>query len=157
MPCDCDALHCTTYDTDIDTSAIASLGRHDRVVIVVSRDDIIDVFIHGNKAVVIVDRMPAGHIDVKCRSRYVSGLYVGDRWRQQINDDIYVIDSQDRLQRISWHDVKARRYFTHVVVDSGVEDFYIHDQGNDILMTTGTLVLNDGRSVNMQDAFGGVK
>ena len=144
-----------TYDADIDTHAITSLAMHGWTVNIVTRGDIVVMFAH-DRATVIVDRLPAGYIDVKCRSRDVSGMYVGDRWCQQLVDDIYVIDRQDTLIRISWHDV-AQRYDIIAVVDSQVEDFCVHDHGNAILKTTGTLVMTDGQTVDMQAVDAGVK
>ena len=154
---DCDAHNCVTNAADIGTSTVTSIDRHGTVVNIATRGNIVVVFKCG-KAVVLVDRKPAGHIDVKCRERWVSDWYICDRWSQQLNDDIYVIDNSDRLIRISWQDVTAHRYASLAVVDSRVEDFYVHDQGNAILKTTGTLVLNSvSRSVNMQAVYAGVK
>ena len=84
-------------------------------------------------------------------------MYVGDRWCQQLDDDIYVIDDKDTLTRISWHDVIARRYDIIAVVDSQVEDFCVHGHGNAILKTTGTLVMTGGQTVDMQAVDTGVK
>ena len=161
---DCDASTSTICNADINTASVTSIVKHDWATNIVARDNIIVMFKCNYNAAVLDSRrmkIPVREIGIKCRYRYVSGWCIADKWCQQLNDDIYIIDNRDRLQRISWQDIKAGRYTRHSVVDSNVEDFYMHDQGNAILKTTGTLVLNAGRhSVemhDMHDTFSSVK
>ena len=135
---------------DIDARAMTSICKHVCVYNIVTRDGIAVVFKYKGNVVVVDDREHAGWTEFKCRQRPISGMYVANRWCQQLDDDIYIVDDKDRLMRISWHDVKAGRYASHAVVDSHVEDFYVHDQGIAILKTTGTLVINGGQTVCMQ-------
>ena len=146
----------TIYAADIDSHNIDVLGKHEYVRNIVTRDDLIVMF-NSHKATVLDNRSQAGHIDVKCRHKHASGSYLSGRYCQQLNEDIYVVDTDGKLWRISWLDVIARRYTSHTVVDKNVEDFYMHEHGNAILKTTGIIALSGGQSINMQDVDGDAK
>ena len=117
--------------------------------LIVTRGDVVVAF-GTYAALVVVDGVLAGKIDIKCRDRRASGWPIHGRWCQQLDGDIYAIDSSDSLYRISWHDIIAGRYDSKCLIDDSVEDFYMHEHGNAILKTTGIIELKDGRSVNMK-------
>ena len=154
---DCDAKTNTTYDADIDTHDIAKIDDYGDVQCIITRDDIAVVFKRYAIATVLHNRGDAGHIDVKFKYRHASGCHKRDRYCQQTDDDIYAVDTSNKLWRVWWHDVKARRYDVKCLIDDDVEDFYMHEHGNAILKTTGIIALSGGQSTNMQEIDGVAK
>ena len=149
---DCDAHTSAIYDADIETLDIAKIGEHGIVV------NIVVVFKCYAIATVLHNQVDAGQIDVKCKYVHSSRCLARDRYCQQLDDDIYVVDDDYKLWRVSWHDVKARRYEAKCLIDDDVEDFYMHEHGNAILKTTGIIALSWGQSTtNMLDVDGDAK
>ena len=154
---DWDSTKYGMYAVDIDTREINHIGMHGDSCKIVTRDDIVVVFKHNGNAIVLDGHIDAGQIDLECKFHNASGHWVSDRYCQDLNDNIYVVDRYHNLWRISWHDVKARRYDAKCVFSKSVEDFYMHEHGNAILKTTGIIALSGGQSINMQDVAGSVR
>ena len=144
---DCDAGTYAIYDADIDTHDIDKIGDHGNAINIVTRDDIVVIFKDDDMATVLDKRIKTGQIDVNCK-------YVPGRHCQQLDDDIYVVDRQHKLWRVSWHDIKTRRCDVKCLIDDDVEDFYMHEHGNAILKTTGIIALSEGQSINMKQVDG---
>ena len=151
---DWDSTKYGMYAVDIDTREINHIGMHGDSCKIVTRDDIVVVFKHNGNAIVLDGHIDAGQIDLECKFHNASGHWVSDRYCQDLNDNIYVVDRYHNLWRISWHDVKARRYDAKCVFSKSVEDFYMHEHGNAILKTTGIIVLSGGQFINMWDIDG---
>ena len=139
-----------TYETNIDTHNITMIIKPGYVSNIVTRDDIIVLFQPNFYAAVLESRHHTGYIDVKCKHMHSTGCVISGRYCQELYDDIYVLDDKSKLWRISWHDIIARRYTSHTVVDKNVEDFYMHEHGNAILKTTGIIALSGGQSIDTQ-------
>ena len=149
--------HYATYATDIGKLDIDTIGRYGEARNIVTQDDIVVMFIEDGNAIVLDGRIDAGQIDIECKYRHTCREFISDRYCQQLDDGIYVVDTSRKLWRVSWHDVKARRYDAKCLIDDDVEDFYMHEHGNAILKTTGIIALSGGQSINMQDVDGDVK
>ena len=154
--CDFDVEENALYAADIDTSHTDRIGEYITINIV-TRDDIVVVFEFEDKATVLDKGIEAGQIDVKCKTRHASGCRMSDRYCQQLNGDIYVVDEDAKLWRVSWYDIKTRRYDVKCLFSDNVEDFYMHEHGNAILKTTGIIALSGGQSINMEDVDGSVE
>ena len=154
---DYDAGVYATYAANIDTRDIDKIGVYGNAVNIVTRGGIVVVFKDGDNAVVLDKRVDAGQIDIKCKCWHASGDEISDRYCQQLNGDIYVVDRDANLWRVSWHDIKTGRYDVKCLIDDDVEDFYMHEHGNAILKTTGIIALRGGHSIDMQDVDGDAK
>ena len=139
-----------TLRTEIGTNTRDAIGLHNDVRIIVTRDNSIVLFTFAD-AMVLKDGNQIGQINIKCKYRNASADPISGRYYQELNDDIYIPDTEGKLWRISWPDIIARRYTSHTVVDNNVEDFYMHEHGNAILKTTGIIALSGGQSIKMQD------
>ena len=92
-----------------------------------------------------------GEIDLTSRLQICkSGYTIMNRWLQQTNDSVYIIDQENNLHHIAWPDIMNGGQINNTLIAQNIEDFFAASKGVGMIDKDGRLQLPNGKVVEVE-------
>ena len=129
----------------ITPDASLSMLVKDTVILTTGFNETLHIYKDGQS----IGTIALAHRQRTCKS----GFTIMNRWLQQRNGSVYIIDSEDNLYQIAWPDIMNGGQIMKTLIAPQIEDFFAATNRLAMIGKDGNLKLSKGKVVNLESIW----